>query len=343
MIRLIINFADSLFYITIVWHISTQPDSSFNLGIVIALFTVPEVIMFIFGPVIDRLNPKKLILMSIATQVGILLIMLTFNIIDFSLNLLILILIAEIMTSLTYPLEDTLIPRLVNKDEIVFANSLFAISYKVMDFIFNAAAAGFLIYFTTRQLYSFTMGFFLLALLPLLKLKVPKNGYQHEESFNYFKELKEGIHYVYRAEFILPLTIPLIFINFSVAMTVVAYPYYIQSFQNPEVLLAMFSFCAGAGSLLGTALVPKLSKHFGIGKMIILFLGINAVIWTLAFVQKNEWVMLAFVLVSYFSSSIYNVLYESLFQVLVPEKLLGRVNTLVDSLVTIAIDRKSVV
>ncbi|HEM3208123.1 MFS transporter [Streptococcus suis] len=337
LIRLIINFADSLFYIATIWNISDQPNSTFKLGVIVALFTVPEVILFIFGPLIDRMNPRKLIGTSIATQVVILSVMVYFNILDFSIGLLVLIFISEIMSSLTYPLEDILLPRFVDKNEIIFANSIFAISYKVLDFIFNAFAGGLLIYFTISQLYQLNILVFALAFLPLLQLKVSKWHETEEElELNYFKELKEGVAYIWKGEYILSLTIPLIFINFAVAVNIVAYPYYIRQFSQPELLLTLFSLVAGVGSLLGNSLVTKITQKMGIGKIIILFLSLNGIVWGLAFSIHNEWSMLGLLLLSYICSSIYNVVYETLFQVLVPKRLLGRVNTLVDSLVTLA-------
>ena len=342
LIRLIINLADSLFYIVTIWHISNQPNSSINLGIVISLFTVPEVIIFIFGPIIDSVNPKKLIMTSVLSHIIILICMIKFNIINFSVTFLFLVFIAEVMSSITYGIEDVMIPKLVKKEKIVFVNSLFSISYKVMDFIFNAAVGLLLVHFTTNTLYKIDTFIFLLVFLPLIKLKAPLNKESRENS-NYFSELKEGISFATKGKYILPLTLPLIFLNFSVAMTMVAYPYYIRQFDNPELLLALFSFVAGVGSLVGTAIVSSISKKVGVGKIIIIFLILNSFIWGGAFIIGNSWIMLSLIFISYIASSIYNLLYESLFQMLVPEKLLGRVNTLIDSVITFAMPAGSLV
>lgn len=246
------------------------------------------------------------------------------------------------MSSITYGIEDVMIPKLVKKEKIVFVNSLFSISYKVMDFIFNAAVGLLLVHFTTNTLYKIDTFIFLLVFLPLIKLKAPLNKESRENS-NYFSELKEGISFATKGKYILPLTLPLIFLNFSVAMTMVAYPYYIRQFDNPELLLALFSFVAGVGSLVGTAIVSSISKKVGVGKIIIIFLILNSFIWGGAFIIGNSWIMLSLIFISYIASSIYNLLYESLFQMLVPEKLLGRVNTLIDSVITFAMPAGSLV
>ncbi|HGS0433741.1 TPA: MFS transporter, partial [Streptococcus pneumoniae] len=68
-------------------------------------------------------------------------------------------------------IEDVLIPQVVEYDKIVFANSLFSISYKVLDSIFNSFASFLQVAVGFILLVKIDIGIFLLALFILLLLK----------------------------------------------------------------------------------------------------------------------------------------------------------------------------
>lgn len=57
LIRLIINFADSLFYIVAIWYTSKTLSSSYYTSLVVFLFMIPESLLIFAGPLIDRINP----------------------------------------------------------------------------------------------------------------------------------------------------------------------------------------------------------------------------------------------------------------------------------------------
>ncbi|HGR8988063.1 TPA: MFS transporter, partial [Streptococcus pneumoniae] len=70
-IRLIVNLADSVFYIVALWHVSNNYSSSMFLGIFIAVNYLPDLLLIFFGPVIDRVNPQKILIISILVQLAV--------------------------------------------------------------------------------------------------------------------------------------------------------------------------------------------------------------------------------------------------------------------------------
>ncbi|HGS0910749.1 TPA: MFS transporter, partial [Streptococcus pneumoniae] len=124
-IRLIVNLADSVFYIVALWHVSNNYSSSMFLGIFIAVNYLPDLLLIFFGPVIDRVNPQKILIISILVQlaVAVIFLLLLLNQISFWV-IMSLVFISVMASSISYVIEDVLIPQVVEYDKIVFANSL---------------------------------------------------------------------------------------------------------------------------------------------------------------------------------------------------------------------------
>ncbi|MGN1397063.1 MAG: MFS transporter, partial [Streptococcus gallolyticus] len=137
-IRLVMNLADSVFYITVLWYVNNHYSSSFFLGIFMALIALPDLLLIFWGPLIDRINPKKVLLMSIIVQMfSIMLLLILKNDLNFLL-LSVLVFISIMASSVSYVIEDVLIPQIVDYNKIVLASSVFSLSYKALDAIFNA-------------------------------------------------------------------------------------------------------------------------------------------------------------------------------------------------------------
>lgn len=167
-IRLVVNLADSIFYIAALWHINDRYASSFLLGIFIAINYLPDLLLIFFGPLIDRANPKKILFCSILVQmvaVGLLLVFI--QQIPFWL-LMVLVFLSVMASSISYVLEDVLIPQVVDYHQVVFANSLFSISYKVLDSIFNAISSILQAVLGFTLLLGLDLGVFSLALFLVL-------------------------------------------------------------------------------------------------------------------------------------------------------------------------------
>ena len=68
LIRLVVNLADSIFYVVTLWYINDNYSSSFLLGIFVAINYLPDIFLVFLGPIIDRSNPRKVLFISILTQ-----------------------------------------------------------------------------------------------------------------------------------------------------------------------------------------------------------------------------------------------------------------------------------
>lgn len=337
-IRLIINLADSLFYIVSLWSVSTYYESELLTGVVVTLITLPDMLLIFFGPIIDRTSPRKIIWVSSIVQIITLtIIVLTFTEIS-PVIFMILVFISASASSITYLIEEVMIPQIIEKKKIVFANSMFAIADRVMDSIFNGVSGILLSVFTIIGLYQLNLLLFALPVIPLIFLKFKSANISHDKfSLKIYKEeLLIGSKFISKQRVILALLLPLIFLNFFNSVNAVALPFYSQEFSEPSTMFGLISAVPGLVGLLGTLVVDKISNKMKSGHILGVFLILNGVFWSIGIIWQNMYLTLLLIFVSYIFSGIYNVIFSSLFQLLTPINLLGRVNTTLESVITLA-------
>lgn len=101
-------------------------------------------------------------------------------------------------------------------------------------------------------------------------------------------------------------------------------------------MFGLISAVPGLGGLLGTLVVDKISNKMKSGHILGVFLILKGVFWSIGIIWQNMYLTLLLIFVSYIFSGIYNVIFSSLFQLLTPINLLGRVNTTLESVITLA-------
>lgn len=336
--RILTNIADSVFYIVTMWYVVNHFHASFYTGLVVFFVTLPEVLLIFFGPIIDRSNPKKLLLYSTACQ--LVLILLLIQLLQFDwLNIWILLMIVFMSTSLsaiTYPLEETILPQIVETKYLITANSALSISYKVLDSLFNALSGILIATFTLVHLYEINWVLFLLPLITIYFMKFSYKGKQHSTySFHAYKtDLIEGYHTI-STSILKKLLFPLILINFFGAVNAVAYPYYAKTFDNAAETYGLILSAIAVGGIIGSFAVNLLQK-IDIGKILIFGSLLRGVIWCFLPLAHSMIVALLLFVLASICTGITNIIYASLIQTLTPVTVLGRVNATVDTIITLA-------
>ncbi|MDT8716557.1 hypothetical protein IAI10_07805 [Clostridium sp. 19966] len=59
---------------------------------------------------------------------------------------------SSLTSNITYPIEDTIVPQIVDTKELVAANSLLTVTYKIFDSLFNGISGFMLVTFSTVTL-----------------------------------------------------------------------------------------------------------------------------------------------------------------------------------------------
>ncbi|WP_158290450.1 MFS transporter [Halobacillus salinus] len=332
------NIGDSLFFIITMWYMANQSEFALVAGVAGFLFTLPEALLIFTGPLIDRTNPKRILFLAAFFQLVVhsSLIFLFVTGLDSPLNLLPLIFVSACCSAITYPVEETVLPKIVEEKDLIRANSLFSIAYKLSDSLFDSVAGILLIIGSVTLLYGINLVIFL---IPFLLLRLFRFFYKTEEgSFeveSYKKDLKKGVSFVMGST-LKWILFPLAIVNFFTAMNLVALPFFSNQLAASPSTYGFLLSASGLGSMVGALLIATGAEKVKPGVALTLGLFFHGVLWLFVVFSPNVLVACCFIFLANLCMGAYNVVYASLFQSITPKHLLGRVNTAVDSVITVA-------
>ncbi|QNQ81454.1 MFS transporter [Lactobacillus sp. PV034] len=349
--RIATNIADSLFYMSILWHFKEITNSTLVVSIIFAITSGIDTISFGFGPLIDRISIKRLLKISTCIQILIsigIVVMLTINIRNIIVSILILILftISSILSSVVYPAEDKLLPLFVSEREVLRFNGIFQLTYKVLDIALDAFVTVIITITSINITVIFSGIVFAIALYFYSNLKIKviaKKVLEEEEYFtgSYIKDLLIGWKTLKEQKTILELILPICVINLFYGIFMVGLPYFAQSYvKNSALGYGALLFASSLGSILGALLVQK----FKIGKeemhvfvaLCFLGAGIFRLIVPLA-ITLNVWIILFASAISSAWITMMNINFESLVQLSFSSSVLGRVQTINYSILSVMI------
>lgn len=349
--RVATNVADSLFYMAILWHFKEIAHSPLLVSIIFTISSGIDMISFSFGPIIDNFSIKELLKKATIIQaiidfiiVGILITNTTNKLID--VIVLSLFAISTIISSIIYPAEYKLLPALVSENEVLKFNGLFQVTYQVLDMILDA---GVTIVITLTSI-NFTIilsavifGMALLCYNSLQINKAAKDILEDDDYFtgSYIKDIVVGWNTLYKEKNILELIFPIGVVNFFYGIFAVGLPYFAQDYvQKSAIGYGALLFASSIGSVIGAFFVQrfKLKKEDMRIFVAICFLGagIFRIIVPLT-VSLNVLILLISSAISSMWITMMNINFEALVQVSFSSAVLGRVQTINDSILSIMI------
>lgn len=138
--RVWINLGDSLFYVVLMWLLYDLTKDPFYTSIGGFMFSLSDVLNFFCGPVIDRSNQGRLLVISSGIQfliaAGLYLLS-----VEGSLSVLILVWsipLFNLMSRMTYSIHHVIVPGIVEPENLVMANSILSMTSTGIDLLFNA-------------------------------------------------------------------------------------------------------------------------------------------------------------------------------------------------------------
>ena len=249
--RLITNFGDSIYSIATLTLIYTLTKSTFYSGITLFLISFAAILQIFISPIISKFNIKWFLIISQLFQ-AIILLAITYliyvNMIQIT-TLIIFIVCISFINQIVYPVQLTLLPKIVKQQDLVKANSLFSIAYQGSDALFNSIG-GFIIT-VFGAIYAFIINsitFFINSTIFIfLSNDLSKNTNSVQE--NYFSKLSSGIK-IWNTPLLKPLLIGIIIINFSTSSLLTLLPEYSETSYFYGILLS----ASGLGILIGAFL-----------------------------------------------------------------------------------------
>lgn len=345
--RIATNIADSLFYITILWYFKIIFHSPMILSLVFIADSTIDMCAFIFGPLIDRVYIKNLLKYVTVGQIILSIVAsILFHFKNWKTLTLVLLLLTYILSTigstLIYPAEEKILPSIVNKNKLTKVNSLFQVTYRILDLFLNALATVIVTYFSFNKAMVISAFVFTIALGFYAKLYLPRNLIVSVKDHDYFtgkylQDLLKGWYVLKNKGRILLLIIPLAVTNLFYGIASVGMPYFSSQYLTKSAIsyggLELFS---SIGGLLGSLIVSKIDTlKPNLEQLIVICLGLAGISVVLEALVANyiPWLILIFALSSAFWISIMNINFEVLIQESFSPRILGRIETINSSII----------
>ncbi|UFU01320.1 MFS transporter [Radiobacillus kanasensis] len=336
--RIITNIGDSLYYVASMWLVHSIGNNPFYTGLAGFLILLPKALQFLVGPLVDKWKTKKVLVITQISQSILILVIPVAYYFDFLSIQLILIMmpIIAIIEEFAYPTQTKALPLIIKKTDLVKGNSLFAFAYQGVDIVFNALSGVIVAIFGAITIYFIDSVTFALAALffSLIKLKenTAQNNYPRKNIklsiVEYGRDLKEGIYLVFKS-LLWVFLIGSFVANLAIGITMAILPDFSEELGGVEmygILLTALS----TGSLTGALLGPILGKY-KVGKVSIICFTLGAVSWSLSGWLSSPIISTILFGLAWIPIGAVNVLFAGISQSIVPNRLLGRVNSVMYS------------
>ncbi|WP_254543003.1 MFS transporter [Halomarina pelagica] len=344
--RVVTNAGDSVYYIASMWLVYDLTGSTFYTGLAAFLAMLPTTLQFLFGPLVDRTPLRPLLVTTQLAQAGLVAaIPLAAWTGYLSVWLVLAVMPAlSLLNQPVYPAQSAALPRIVDREDLVAANSAFSLSYQGVDAAFNALAGLLVALVGTTVLFLLDSLSFLVAALAFATLRVrpptrdPSPGGADDAvdgrvavdggKSSYLSELRVGVDFV-RGSVIARILVGAVVTNLAFGAAMAVLPAYGDSLGGATAY-GLLTASVGGGLLVGALLASAL-RRFPFGRLVVVGLSISAVLWVAAVALRWLPGTVALLLLSFVPVGATNVLLLSMTQVLVPEGLLGRVTAVITS------------
>ncbi|AJH74732.1 major Facilitator Superfamily protein [Bacillus cereus ATCC 4342] len=335
--RIFTNIGDSLYYVAAMWLVYKLSGNPFYSGLAGFLTLLPSALQFLTGPFVDRWPIKNtLVITQVLQCILILIIPIThyFDLLTVQLLLIIMPIVAFI-EQFAYPAQSKALPLLLHKTQLLKGNSLFSFAYQGIDLICTTLSGILVALFGAITLYVIDSFTFAITALLFFSLKIPKQTETGTtlSTKQYFSDLKEGFSIVFRSLMGVFL-IGSVVANFSIGMTMAILPSFADSLGGVKSY-GFFLAAISAGSLIGALFSSWVGKR-NVGRVSIIGFATDATFWFLSTIVPFQWLSILLFGLAWIPIGATNILFATISQIVIPNQYIGRINSVMRSMSTIA-------
>lgn len=370
--RLVTNAGDSVYAIAAMWLVYDLTGSSAYTGLAGLLTMGPQALQVLVGPLVDRWPLRRILVGTQLLQAVLVLVIPLAHFLD-ALSVWVVLTVMPLVSLLNqfvYPAQSAALPRIVEQEDLVSANSLLSLAYQGVDMAFNALAGVLVAAVGAVTLYLLDSVTFVVAATLFLGLRVPTAGESSRESSesgddaktpapavtdggdgdtatevatdgdeasvehaSYVAELRDGLSFM-RGTILLPLLVTSVVANGTLGGVWATMPAFADARGGPEAYGLLMAAIAG-GMLVG-ALVASRFEDQPLGRLTVSLYAVSGACWLAAVASSSLGVTAALLALALVPVGISNVVVVTMFQTLVPDELLGRVMATIGSISTVA-------
>ncbi|MFB6105069.1 MAG: MFS transporter [Halobacteriaceae archaeon] len=365
--RVVTNVGDSLYTIAAMWLVYALTGSTFYTGVAGFLTRVPAALQFLAGPLVDRWRLRRVLVGTQLAQ-GVLVLVVPVAAYLGALSVWVVLSIVPVMAAIAqlgYPAHTAAVPRLVDDERLVSANS--AMSFAMQSVNLGANAAGGLLVATLGAVTLYTVDAATFAVAAVLFATItfavtatdrseptaagaattdggePAQEAADEETGaldGYLDELREGIRYI-RGSLLAALVAGALVVNFVFGISTAVLPAYADGLGGAETYGLLLAAISG-GNLLGSAAV-SLIQRYPFGRVLAGAGLLSALTWAGALLVGWLPATVALFVATFVPIGATNVAISAAIQSAVDEDLLGRVSSVLSSASTAALPIASLV
>lgn len=344
--RVVTNVGDSLYYVATMWLVFELTGSTLFTGLAGFFTRVPSSLQFLFGPLADRYELRRLLVSTQVVQgVAVLLVPLAAAAGVLSVWLLILLVpLLGFLNQVVYPAQSAALPAVTDgDDELVRANSLFAATGQGTDVVFNAVGGGVIAAVGPISLFLVDSATFGLAVLLFWGVSVERATASSDDGDGeetlaaaaraYADDIRTSIDYV-RGSTLTKMYGAATVANFGSGAVFAVLPAYADGVGGAEAYGYLLSAIA-LGTLVG-ALGASFVDDYPYGGIVIVGNVVSALAFAAVVVVSSLPVVLVLAFVGTVPIGVNNVVVSSIVQSAVDSEVLGRVVAVLQSVTTAA-------
>ncbi|WP_044466363.1 MFS transporter [Staphylococcus caprae] len=318
MARTTVNFADSFYYLIILWTLQHNTGSTFYTSLVYASMTIAATAGIFVGPFIDNKGPKFLIYLSIIVQIFMLFLM-----VFISKYLLIIVFFLSLASSMFYSSEKTLFTSIVNRENYKLGNSIIGSTDQIINLLGYLAGGIILSLIGFKYSIGVNIFWFAIGLLIFVQLFMNIKGTYDLEKSNKQgdkRSLGKGLYFIFGN-----ITIRIIFILSIISASIISLitvilPSVSVSYGS-SVIYSLMYVCFFIG-FLGGALLTNLMKIKAY-KISILWVLCGFSLYAFSLSNSIYLIFISIVFFGFFSGII-TIFLNTIVQLLTPDKIMGR-------------------
>ena len=325
----------------VIWWITIQTQSTWYLALAMIAGFAPMIALTpVAGVYVDRSSRKMVIsivdfLQALST---VFLILLFWSGIVSIWTILLLLAFRSSCQAFHLPAVQAIIPLMVPRDKLSRLNGLNYLLNGVMTFIGPIVAAVLLTFLAIDQILWVDPATFIIALIPLLLMRIPSVKTEHEKS-SFKKAFVEGLSFIRKTRGMMPVIAMATVLNFLIMPLATLLPYYIKyDHLGGAAELAIVMAASQAGMFIGGAVMLALKELKRKMVVILVTLLTSFVGYALVGLTPLGWFWFmavgAFVLDFFVAPT--NISFRTILQVAIPAEMQGRVNSVTMALATAA-------